>query len=340
MSTNINPTGIDLYGRHFLTLRDFSGEEINYLVDLSAELKKQKKAGIPHRYMEGKNIALLFEKPSTRTRCAFTVACIDLGAHPEYLGKGDIQFGKKESVEDTAKVLGRMFDGIEFRGFKHETVEALAEYSGVTVWNGLTDKYHPTQILADFLTVKEKLGHLKGVTFVYVGDGRNNMANSLLIGGAKVGMDMRICAPSTLFPDEEIVKYAEETAKESGGKITITDKVDEAVKDADVLYTDVWVSMGEEDKFEERINLLKPYQVNMEMVKKTGKDNVIFLHCLPAFHDLQTEVGRDIHEKYGLTAMEVTDEVFQSKHSHVFDQAENRMHTIKAVMVATNTKYS
>lgn len=339
MSNEVKRERIDLYGRHFLTLRDYTEKEINYLIDLAAELKQMKKLGVPHKYMEGKNIALLFEKPSTRTRCAFTVACIDLGAHPEYLGKGDIQFGKKESVEDTAKVLGSMFDGIEFRGFKHETVEDLAKYSGVPVWNGLTDRYHPTQILADFLTVKEQIGHLKGVVFVYIGDGRNNMANSLLIGGAKVGMDMRICAPTSLFPDEDIVKYAKEVASETGGKIVVTDHIDEAVKDADVLYTDVWVSMGEEDKFEERINLLKPYQVNMDMVKKTGNDHVIFLHCLPAFHDLKTEIGREIHEKYGLTAMEVTDDVFNSKHSRVFEEAENRMHTIKAVMVATNSKY-
>lgn len=331
---------LNLQGRNFLTLRDFSEAEINYLIDLAAELKEQKKQGIPHKYMEGKNIALLFEKPSTRTRCAFTVACVDLGAHPEYLGKGDIQFGKKESVEDTAKVLGRMFDGIEFRGFKHETVEALAEFSGVPVWNGLTDKYHPTQILADFLTVKEQIGHLKGVKFVYIGDGRNNMANSLLIGGAKVGMDMRICAPASLFPEEEIVNYAKEVAKESNGRIVVTDNIDEAVAGADVIYTDVWVSMGEEDKFEERINLLKSYQVNMEMLNKTGNDNVIFLHCLPAFHDLETSVGREIYEKFGLTAMEVTDEVFRSKHSRVFDEAENRMHTIKAVMAATNSSYN
>lgn len=339
MITEVKPLKVDLKGRSFLAEKDFSEIEINYLIDLAAELKQQKKLGIPHKYLEGKNIALLFEKPSTRTRCAFTVACIDLGAHPEYLGKGDIQFGKKESVEDTAKVLGRMFDGIEFRGFKHETVEALAKFSGVPVWNGLTDLYHPTQMLADFLTVKEHIGHLKGVKFVYVGDGRNNVANSLLIGGAKVGMDIRICSPKSLFPNEEIVQYAKEVALESNGRVVVTDNVDEAVDGADVIYTDVWVSMGEEDMFEERIKLLKPYQVNMEMIKKTGNDDVIFLHCLPAFHDLETAVGREIYEKYGLTAMEVTDEVFQSKHSRVFDEAENRMHTIKAVMVATSSKY-
>lgn len=324
----------NLKGRHFLTLRDFSTKEIEYLIDLSAELKKLKYAGIKPRNLEGKNIALIFEKPSTRTRCAFTVAAIDEGAHAEYLGKGDIQLGKKESVADTARVLGRMFDGIEFRGFKHETVEELAEYSGVPVWNGLTDKYHPTQILADFLTIKEHKGYLKGIKFAYVGDGRNNMANSLMIGGAKMGMDLRIVSPKELFPEDEIVNAAKEIAKETGGTITITDSIDDGVKAVDVIYTDVWVSMGEEEFFEERIRLLKAYQVNMNMLKKADK-NVLFLHCLPAFHDLKTTVGEEIHQKYGLTAMEVTDEVFESRHSVVFDEAENRVHTIKAVMVAT-----
>lgn len=327
-----------LTGRSFLKLKDFTEQEIHYLIDLAADLKAKKKAGIPHRYMEGQNIALLFEKPSTRTRCAFTVACIDLGAHPEYLGKNDIQFGKKESVRDTAIVLGRMFDGIEFRGFEQSTVEALAKYSGVPVWNGLTNEFHPTQVLADFLTIKENIGHLKGVTLVYVGDGRNNMGNSLLIGGAKVGMDIRICSPKELFPNEEIVNTAKEIAKQSNGKIMITSDVDKAVSGADVIYTDVWVSMGEEEKFKERIDLLLPYQVNREMLDKTGNENVMFLHCLPSFHDLETEVGRDIYEKFGLTAMEVTDEVFQSENSFVFDEAENRLHTIKAVMAATNGK--
>lgn len=329
-----------LTGRSFLKLKDFSTEEINYLIDLAADLKEKKKAGIPHRYMEGQNIALLFEKPSTRTRCAFTVACVDLGAHPEYLGKNDIQFGKKESTRDTAIVLGRMFDGIEFRGFEQSTVEALAEHSGVPVWNGLTNEWHPTQILADFLTIKENIGHLKGVTLVYVGDGRNNMGNSLLIGGAKVGMDVRICSPKELFPDEKIINEAKEIAKETDGKVTVTSSVDEAVAGADVIYTDVWVSMGEEDKFKERIDLLLPYQVNREMLEKTGNKDVMFLHCLPSFHDLETEIGREIYEKYGLTAMEVTDEVFQSENSFVFDEAENRLHTIKAVMAATNGKLS
>jgi ornithine carbamoyltransferase len=326
---------VHLKGRNFLALKDFNLAEIEYLIELSARLKQMKKDGIPHRYLEGKNIALLFEKPSTRTRCAFTVACNDLGAYPEYLGKNDIQFGKKESVRDTAIVLGRMFDGIEFRGFKHETVEELGECAGVPVWNGLTDFFHPTQILADFLTVQEQFGYLKGIKFVYVGDGRNNMGNSLLIGGAKVGMDIRICAPKSLFPEAPIIEMAERFAEESGAKIMITDDVDAAVLGADVIYTDVWVSMGEEDQFAERIEMLKAYQVNMEMLRKTGNENVIFLHCLPAFHDLETAVGREIYEKYGLKEMEVTDEVFRSRHSCVFDQAENRMHTIKAVMAAT-----
>ena len=325
----------NLQGRSFLAEKDFTQEEFLYLIDLAAELKDKKKKGIPHRYLEGKNIALLFEKPSTRTRCAFTVASIDLGAHPEYLGKNDIQLGKKESVEDTAKVLGRMFDGIEFRGFSQETVEGLAKHSGVPVWNGLTDAWHPTQMLADFLTIKEHLGYLQGVKFVYVGDGRNNMANSFLVAGALVGMDMCICSPESLFPEQEIIDLAKGIAEKSGGSITVTSDIDSAVVGADVLYTDVWVSMGEEDKFAERIALLTPYQVNMEMVRKTGNDNVIFLHCLPAFHDTETSYGLEMFEKHGLKEMEVTDEVFRSRHSHVFDQAENRMHTIKAVMAAT-----
>ncbi|MED4321128.1 ornithine carbamoyltransferase [Weizmannia sp. CD-2023] len=329
---------ISLRGRSLLTLSDFTEEEILYLLDLAADLKEKKKAGIPHRYLEGQNIALLFEKPSTRTRCAFTVAAVDLGAHPEYLGKNDIQFGKKESVEDTAKVLGRMFDGIEFRGFSHNTVEQLAKYSGVPVWNGLTDSFHPTQVLADFLTIKEQIGHLKGVKFVYVGDGRNNMANSLLVSCAKVGMDIRICSPAALFPAQELVSEAENFAKLSNGRVLVTDNIDEAVDGADVIYTDVWVSMGEESQFAERIRLLKPYQVNMEMIRKTGNQSVMFLHCLPSFHDLLTDVGKDIYEKFGLKEMEVTDEVFRSHHSYVFDEAENRMHTIKAVMAATNRR--
>lgn len=324
-----------LHGKSFLAEKDFTKEEFMYLIDFAFRLKEEKKSGIQHRYLEGKNIALLFEKPSTRTRCAFTVACTDLGAHPEYLGKDDIQLGKKESIEDTAKVLGRMFDGIEFRGFEHKKVEMLAEHSGVPVWNGLTDLWHPTQTLADLLTVKENFGRLEGIKLVYVGDGRNNVANSLLVGGALVGMDVRICAPESLFPAPEVVELAEGFARESGGRVTITSDVLKGVAGADAIYTDVWVSMGEEDKFAERIKLLSPYQVTMEMIKKTGNDNVIFLHCLPAFHDLETSYGRQTFEKHGLPEMEVTDEVFRSKHSKVFDQAENRMHTIKAVMAAT-----
>ncbi len=324
----------NLKGRSFLTLKDFTPKEIEYLIDLSAELKSLKYAGITPRTLEGKNIALIFEKPSTRTRCAFVVAAVDEGAHPEYLGKNDIQLGKKETVADTARVLGRMFDGIEFRGFKHDTVQQLAEYSGVPVWNGLTDKYHPTQILADFLTVKEHKGYLKGIKFAYVGDGRNNMANSLMIGAAKVGMDFRIVSPSDLFPEEELVKDAKKIAKETGATITITDSIDEGVAGVDVIYTDVWVSMGEEDQFAERIEKLSPYQVNMDMVNKAD-DSVIFMHCLPAFHNRDTIVAEEIYQKHGLAEMEVTEEVFESKYSVVFDEAENRMHTIKAVMVAT-----
>jgi ornithine carbamoyltransferase len=326
---------INLKGRHFLKLEDFTPQELSYLLDLSQQLKAQKYAGVLPKLLEGKNIALLFEKPSTRTRCAFVVACVDLGAHPEYLGKDDIQLGKKESVADTAKVLGRMFDGIEFRGFKHETVEELAKHAGVPVWNGLTDKYHPTQILADFLTIREHFGRLRGIKMAYVGDGRNNMGNTLLIGCAKMGMDFRIVAPESLWPEEELVKSAREIAEETGASLTLTEEIDQGVQGVDVIYTDVWVSMGEEDQFAERIRLLKPYQVNMEMIRKTGNEDVIFLHCLPSFHNLETEIGRRIYEKYGLKEMEVTDEVFQSKHSLVFDQAENRLHTIKAVLAAT-----
>ncbi|KAA0767687.1 ornithine carbamoyltransferase [Bacillus wiedmannii] len=321
----------NLKGKSFLAEKDFTEEDLLYFLDLAAELKEKKKNGIPHRYLDGKNVALLFEKTSTRTRCAFTVACTDLGANPEYLGKGDIQLGKKESVEDTAKVLGRMFDGIEFRGFDHATVEILAENSGVPVWNGLTDMWHPTQTLADLLTIKEHIGHLKGVKLVYVGDGRNNVANSLLVGGAIVGMEVRICTPESLWPAQEVI----DMAKKYNNQVKVTSNVEEAVAGADVIYTDVWVSMGEEDKFAERITLLKPYQVNMHMIKATGNENVMFLHCLPAFHNVETLYGEEIYEKYGIKEMEVSDEVFRSKYSKVFDQAENRMHTIKAVMAAT-----
>lgn len=326
---------VNLKGRSFLTLRDYTTEEIKFLLDLAKELKAKKKRGEIGDLLRGKNIVLLFEKTSTRTRCAFETAAYDEGAHATFLTNS--QMGKKESLEDTAKVLGRMFDGIEFRGFKQETVEDLAKYSGVPVWNGLTDLYHPTQLLADVLTMYENIDkdNNNDMKLTYVGDARNNVSNSLLIGCAKLGINFAAAAPKSLWPDENLVKEMEEVAKENGSTILITDNVDEAVKDADAIYTDIWVSMGEEDKFEERINLLKDYQVNMDMLKKTGNENVIFLHCLPSFHDLNTEIGKDVYEKYGLKEMEVTDEVFRSKHSKVFDEAENRMHTIKAVMCAT-----
>ncbi len=324
-----------LKGRSLLTLSDYTPEEIQLLIDTARQYKKLKQAGTPHRDCEGKNIALLFEKTSTRTRCAFTVAANDLGIAPEFLGKNDIQLGKKESVEDTAKVLGRMFDGIEFRGFAHSTVEGLAEHAGVPVWNGLTDEFHPTQILADFMTLEEHVGELRGLSLVFVGDGRNNMANSLLLGSAQMGLDFRIAAPKSLFPDETLVAQANEFAKKSGAKVTITDDIAKAVAGADAIYTDIWVSMGEEDKYAERIELLRDFQVNMAMIKTTNKPDVKFMHCLPAFHDTMTETGLHMKQEYGLEALEVTDEVFRSKHSIVFDQAENRMHTIKAVMALT-----
>ncbi|MCT4508115.1 MAG: ornithine carbamoyltransferase [Tepidibacter sp.] len=324
---------VNLRGRHFITLKDFTPEEIRYMLDLSRDLKNKKRAGIKGNLLEGKNVVLLFEKNSTRTRCAFEVAAFDEGANVTFLTNS--QMGKKESIEDTAKVLGRFYDGIEFRGFKQETVEELAKHSGVSVWNGLTDLYHPTQILADFLTVTEHVNKpLNKVKFVYAGDARNNMGNSLMIGAAKMGMDFVALAPKSLWPSEELVAEMKETAKETGATITLTENVDD-VKGADVIYTDVWVSMGEEDQFEERIKLLTPYQVNMDMMRKTENDDAIFLHCLPAFHDEMTVVGKEISEKFGLKEMEVTDEVFRSKHSKVFDEAENRMHTIKAVMVST-----
>ena len=308
---------MSLKGRSFLTLKDFTPDEILYLVDLAAELKAKKKQGITGNSLKGKNIALIFEKPSTRTRCAFTVGAQDEGGIPTYLSQHDIQLGYKESVKDTARVLGRMFDGIEFRGFKHEHVEQLAEYSGVPVWNGLTDEYHPTQILADFLTMKEHFGFLKGLNFVYLGDGRNNMANSLMIGCAKVGVNVTIIAPKELWPDEELVGLCEDYGAESGALVTVTDSTD-AVKDADVLYTDVWCSMGEEDKTVERIALLHPYQINQQLMDKTGKEETIFMHCLPA-----------------VKGNEVTEDVFEKYADIVFEEAENRLHTIKAVMVAT-----
>ena len=322
-------------GRSFLAEKDFTRAELEYLIGLSAHLKDLKKRNIEHHYLAGKNIALLFEKTSTRTRAAFTTAAIDLGAHPEYLGANDIQLGKKESTEDTAKVLGRMFDGIEFRGFSQRMVEELAEFSGVPVWNGLTDEWHPTQMLADYLTVQENFGRLEGLTLVYCGDGRNNVANSLLVTGAILGVNVHIFSPKELFPEKEIVELAEGFAKESGAHILITEDADEAVKGADVLYTDIWLSMGEpEELWEPRIKLLRPYQVNKELMAM-AKPTAIFLHCLPSFHDRNTTVGENIYQKYGLEAMEVTDDVFLGTQARQFDQAENRMHTIKAVMYAT-----
>ncbi|MBI9100097.1 MAG: ornithine carbamoyltransferase [Spirochaetaceae bacterium] len=324
---------VNLKGRSFLTLKDFTPEEIRYMLNLSLDLKRKKRAGIKGNLLERKNIVLLFEKASTRTRCAFETAAFDEGGSVTFLTNS--QMGKKESIEDTAKVLGRFYDGIEFRGFKQKTVDDLAKYAGVPVWNGLTDLYHPTQILADFLTVMEHCSKpLNKVKFVYAGDARNNMGNSLMIGAAKMGMHFVALAPKELFPSEELVAQMNKIAKQTGAVIELSESLD-AVKGADVIYTDVWVSMGEEDMFEQRIKQLKPYQVNMEMIKKTGNDDVLFMHCLPAFHDLETEVGKDVKEKFGLESMEVTDEVFRSKHSVVFDEAENRMHTIKAVMVAT-----
>ena len=325
----------NLKGRSLLTLSDFTKSDIRLMLDTAREYKRLKYAGISHRIHEGKNVALLFEKASTRTRCAFTVAANDLGIAPEYLGKDDIQLGKKETTEDTAKVLGRMFDGIEFRGFSHQTVEELARYAGVPVWNGLTDKFHPTQILADFLTIEEHVGSLKDTKLVFVGDGRNNMANSLMIGSAIMGIDFRILAPRELFPEQELIDKANHLARESRGKITITDNFEEALRGADVIYTDVWVSMGEEDKFAERINQLRHFQVNHDMLNLTGNPEVKFMHCLPAFHDALTITGKHVQDEFGLNAMEVTDEVFRSPNSIVFDQAENRMHTIKAVIALT-----
>lgn len=327
----------NLKNRSFLTLMDFTPKEINFLLDLAAELKKAKYAGTETKNLQGKNIVLIFEKDSTRTRCAFEVAAYDQGAHVTYLGPAGSQIGKKESTKDTARVLGRMYDGIEYRGFGQEVVETLAEYSGVPVWNGLTNEDHPTQILADFLTIKEHFDKpLNKISFAYLGDGRNNMANALMIGAAKMGMDFRIVAPKELFPEESLVDKCKLVAEETGGKITLTEDVDSGVKNADVLYTDVWVSMGEpEEEWQKRLDILTPYQINMDVIKKTENDDVKFMHCLPAFHDLETKVGREVYEKYGLDGLEVTDEVFESKYSIVFDEAENRMHTIKAVMVAT-----
>ena len=327
----------NLRNRNFLKLLDFNPKEIKFLLDLSADLKKAKYAGTEQQKLKGKNIALIFEKASTRTRCAFETAAYDQGAHVTYLGPTGSQIGKKETMKDTARVLGRMYDGIEYRGFGQNIVEELGKYAGVPVWNGLTNEFHPTQILADFLTMMEHSDKpLHQVSFAYLGDARNNMGNSLMVGAAKMGMDFRAVAPKQYLPDEELVNQCQEIAKETGAKITLTSDVDEGVKGVDFLYTDVWVSMGEpEEAFKERIKLMMPYQVNTAVMKKTGNPNVKFLHCLPAFHNRDTAIGKEIYQKYGVEAMEVTDDVFESPASVVFDEAENRLHTIKAVMVAT-----
>ena len=327
----------NLRNRHFLTLLDFTPKEIHFLLDLGFSLKKAKYNGTEVPTLKGKNIALIFEKSSTRTRCAFEVAALDQGAGVTYLGPSGSQIGYKESMKDTARVLGRMYDGIEYRGFGQSVVEELAAYAGVPVWNGLTNEFHPTQILADFMTMMEHSSKpLNEMKFCYLGDARNNMGNSLMVGAAKVGMDFRAAAPASVQPDETLVQKCREIASETGAKITITDDVQKAVKDADFLYTDVWVSMGEPDEvWDERIKLLKPFQVNMQVIKATGNPGVKFLHCLPAFHNRETKVGEEIFQKFGLEAMEVSEEVFESEHSIVFDEAENRMHSIKAILVAT-----
>ena len=326
---------MDLKGRSFLKLKDFTPEEITYLIELGEELKEKKKQGIAHDELKGKNIALIFEKTSTRTRCSFEVAAHDLGMHVTYLDPSGSQIGKKESIRDTARVLGRMFDGIEYRGYGQEIVEELAEHAGVPVWNGLTNEFHPTQMIADMMTVQEKFGRLKNIKFVYMGDARYNMGNSLMVACAKLGMDFVACTSKNYFPDQELVSYCKGVAKETGGSVTLTDNVEEGVSGADVVYTDVWVSMGEpEEVWEERIKELMPYQVNQK-VMGYAKPEAIFMHCLPAFHDLGTAIGRQIYEKYGLAEMEVTDQVFESSQSVVFDEAENRMHSIKAIMYAT-----
>ncbi len=326
---------MDLKGRNFLTLKDFTPEEITYLVDLAAKLKEEKKKGILHNHYVGKNVALIFEKTSTRTRCSFEVAAHDMGMGTTYLDPSGSQIGKKESIADTARVLGRMFDGIEYRGYGQEIVEELAKHAGVPVWNGLTNEYHPTQMLATLLTIREHLGKLKGVKLVYMGDARYNMGNSLMIVCAKMGMDFVACTSKEYFPADDLVQQCKEYAKASGGSITLTEDVMTGTKDADVIYTDVWVSMGEPDEvWAERIKALSPYQVNKK-VMENAKETAIFTHCLPAFHDLKTTIGQEVYEKFGLKELEVTDEVFESPQSVVFDEAENRMHTIKAVMVAT-----
>lgn len=328
MATNIR-------GRNYLKLLDYTPQEMRYLLDLAKNFKNMKRAGVPHKYLEGKNIVLLFEKTSTRTRCSFEVAGMDLGMGVTYLDPGSSQMGKKESIADTARVLGRMYDGIEYRGFSQELVEELAKYAGVPVWNGLTDQFHPTQMLADLLTIEENFGRLKGINFTYFGDARNNMGNSLMIACAKMGLNFTACAPKELFPEESLVETAREIAAENGCTVRLTEDVEEGAKNADVIYTDIWVSMGEPDEvWETRIKLLKKYQVNAD-VMKMAKDTAIFMHCLPSFHDTKTTIGAQIAEKFGIDEMEVTDEVFESKQSVVFDEAENRMHTIKAVIYAT-----
>jgi ornithine carbamoyltransferase len=330
-------TVTDLRGRHFVTLADYSPEEITYLLDLAAELKEAKKEGREEQRLVGKNVALIFEKDSTRTRCAFEVAAYDQGAHVTFIGPTGSHMGHKETVKDTARVLGRMYDAIEYRGFGTDVAEELAQHAGVPVYNGLTDEWHPTQILADFLTIREHVPKpIDEVAFCYLGDARFNMADTYLIGGAKLGMDVRIAAPKSLWPSDEFTALAKGVAEETGAQITITEDVAEAVKGADVLFTDVWVSMGEPDEvWTERIELLKPYQVNAEAMKLSGNPDVKFMHCLPAFHNTDTQVGKEIYEKFGMESLEVTEEVFESPASIVFDEAENRMHTIKAVMVAT-----
>ncbi len=326
---------MDLKGRSFLTLKDFSPAEINYLLDLSSELKKKKKQGIPMDIHRGKNVALIFEKTSTRTRCSFEVAAHDLGMGTTYLDPSGSQIGKKESIADTARVLGRMYEGIEYRGYGQEIVEELARYAGVPVWNGLTNEYHPTQMLADLLTIREHFGTLKGIKLVYMGDARYNMGNSLMVACSKMGLDFTACAPKAYFPNENLVKQCEEYASASGSTITLTEQAAEGIRGAHVVYTDVWVSMGEPDSvWEERIRKLTPYKVTREVMEHADS-KAIFLHCLPAFHDLKTKIGREMGERFGISEMEVTEEVFESDQSKVFDEAENRMHTIKAVMAAT-----
>ena len=326
---------MDLKGRNFLTLKDFTKEEIEYFINLAADYKEKKKQGVAVDTLKGKNVALIFEKTSTRTRCSFEVAAHDLGMGTTYLDPKGSQIGKKESIRDTARVLGRIYDGIEYRGFGQEIVEELAKYAGLPVWNGLTNEYHPTQMLADLLTIREHLGRVEGVKLVYMGDARYNMGNSLMILCAKMGMNFVACAPKKYFPNEALVKECEAFAKESGATITLTEDVKEGTKGADVIYTDVWVSMGEPDEvWEERIKELSPYKVTKEVMENAGSQ-AIFLHCLPAFHDLETTIGKEMGERFGIKDMEVTDEVFESEQSVVFDEAENRMHTIKAVMAAT-----